>query len=160
MNDSESFERASAAALRFISYRPRTEAEVRARLSRKFAPQVVEQVLEALRQEQALLDDSVFARLWRDSRESLKPRSASAVKRELVSRGIASDLAAEAVQGMDDDENALRAGLKYLPRLQTADYVTFSRRMAGYLQRRGFGSSTIRRVIDRLWNERKLAGQD
>ncbi len=160
MNDSESFERASATALRFISYRPRTEAEVRARLSRKFAPQVVEQVVAALRQEQALLDDEAFARLWRDSRESLKPRSASAVKRELVSRGIASDLAAEAVRGMDDDENALRAGQKYLPRLQSADFVTFSRRMAAYLQRRGFGPSAIRRVIDRLWSERKPAGQE
>ena len=48
MNDSDSFERASAAALRLLSHRPRSEAETRTRLRRRFPAHVVERVMESL----------------------------------------------------------------------------------------------------------------
>ena len=154
MNDSESFKRASAAALRFLSYRPRSEAEVRSRLRRRFPDHVVEQVVESLA-EQALVDDASFAKLWRDNRETLNPRSAAAIKRELILKGVASELAKSAVQDLDDRDSAYRAGLKPARRLAQSDFSTFQRRLWGYLQRRGFSPSVTRETIDRLWEERE-----
>ena len=156
MNDSESFQRANAAALRLLSYRPRSEAEVRNRLRGRFPPHVVEQVIESL-EEQALVDDSKFAKLWRDSRDSLNPRSASTIRRELISKGVASDTAEAAVDNMDDEDSAYRAGLKPARRLQSADLPLFRRRLWGHLRRRGFSDSVARRTIARLWDEHRSA---
>lgn len=104
MKDSESFQHASTAALRFLSYRPRSEAEVKSRLRTHFSDRIVQQVIESLK-EQKLVDDEAFAILWRNSRESLNPRSAAAIKRELICKGVASVVANSAVQDMDDQHN-------------------------------------------------------
>ena len=152
MNDSGPSERARAAALRFLAYRPRSEAEVRARLQRRFPAPLVEQVITRLR-EQELVDDAKFAQLWSDSRDSSKPRSAWAIKRELIAKGVDGGLASEAVQEIDDNESAYRAGLKPARKNMEAGYPTFRRRLREYLHRRGFSDSVSRRTIERLWAE-------
>ena len=152
MNDSKPFQRASAAALHFLSYRPRSEAEVRARLLRSFPSDVVEEVIESL-SEQTLLDDTSFSRLWTDSRISHRPRSAAAIKRELITKGVAKDVAEDAVRDVDDKDSAYRAGLKLSRRLEQADLNVFRRKMWGYLHRRGFGGAVARRTVARLWDE-------
>ncbi len=152
MNDSKPFQRASAAALRFLSYRPRSEAEVRARLLRSFPSEVVEEVIESL-SEQTLVDDTKFSQLWTDSRISHRPRSASVIKRELITKGIDRDVAEDAVREVDDQDSAYRAGLKLTRRLEQADLTVFRRKMWGYLQRRGFGGTVVRHTVARLWDE-------
>ena len=152
MSDTEPFQRAHSAALRFLSHRQRSESEVRTRLQRSFPDPLVDQVIEALK-ERHVLDDSEFARLWTESRDSLKPRSARAVKRELLAKGVELGLADDAVRGLDDEESAYRAGFKQARRYRDADFPTFRRRLLGYLQRRGFAQSVCRRTIDRVWDE-------
>ena len=157
MNDTDPFQRAQAAALRFLSYRPRSEAEVRSRLRRSSPPHLADQVIDDLK-ERGLVDDAMFARMWRDSRESLKPRSAWAIKRELIAKGVDDALAAKTVEAVDDEESAYRAALSPARRLRGADFTTFHRRLWGYLRRRGFSDSVCRHTLDRLWNE--LGGED
>ena len=154
MNDSESFQRATSAALRFLSYRPRSEAEIRARLRRRFPAHVIEQVMESLA-DRSLTDDARFARLWADNRTALNPRSGAAIRRELVSKGVDRDVAEAAVGDVDDQESAFLAGAKPARRLEQADFATFRRRLWGYLKRRGFSDSTVRNTIARLWDERQ-----
>ena len=152
MNDSEPFQRANSAALRFISYRPRSEAEVRARLRRDFPEDLVEEVVDALKG-QAHLDDATFASLWRDARASLNPRSADTIRRELISKGVDQGLADEAISLVDDEDGAYRVALKFARRLQCADVPTFNRKLRGYLRRRGFGESVARSAIARARDE-------
>ena len=152
MRDTDPVQRARATALRYLSFRPRTEAEVHGRLRRRFSAPVVEQVMERLR-EQGLVDDAAFASLWTASREAHNPKSAWAIGRELVAKGIERTAAGEAVRGMDDEENAYRAGLKAAGRLAHADLTTFRRRLWGYLKRRGFSDSVCRRTIERIRDE-------
>ena len=142
-------DRAMQAGLRFISFRPRSKEEVRRRLGQRFDPHTVEQALARL-EERSYLDDSAFARLWRESREAHRPRSAALIRRELVERGVPREVAQEAVAGLDDDASAYRAGQERLRSLQGLDYVAFRRRLEGYLKRRGFGASVIRRTVDRF----------
>ena len=152
MNDSGPSQRARAAALRFLAYRPRSEAEVRARLRRRFPAPLVEQVITNLR-EQALVDDAKFARLWSDSRDSSKPRSAWAIKRELRAKGIDSDVAEEAVQEIDDEAAAYRAAGSLAHRVHGNGISAFRRKLWGLLKRRGFSDSVARRVTNRLWDD-------
>ena len=158
MTKSEPFQRAYAAALASLSRRPRTEAELRKRLARGHSAAVVDEVVAVLRNE-SRLDDAAFARLWRDSRLSLNPRSGAAIRRELVAKGVERDLATEATQSVDDEDSAYRAGQKLARRLRDVDSRTFQRKLGGYLQRRGFGASVGRMVVARLWQEREQAAE-
>ena len=153
MNDSESFQRAAAAASRLLSYRPRSAAEVRTRLNQRFPSQVVDRVVESLESSGAL-DDAAFARLWADARDANNPRSASAIKRELLAKGISRDLASAAVEGVEDPHSAHRAALKASRRLEDATPATFRRRLWGYLRRRGFSETITRATIDKLTADR------
>ena len=158
-SDSDQMRRASASAIRHLARRPRTEAEVLTHLRRKFPHDIAEQVVADLR-ERSLIDDAEFARLWTESRLRAKPRSAWLVKRELMSKGVSSDIADAAVEDCDDSENAYRAASTYSRRLDGADYETFHRRLYGYMGRRGFSASVSRSVISNLWRERDQALQE
>ena len=157
MNDSEPYQRARSAALVFLSHRSRSEAEVRTRLRRRFSSTVVDAVAAALKEE-GLLDDTRFARLWSESRDSHRPRSAIAISRELVSKGVDKEVAKAAVQDLDDGDSAHRAGEKFARRLRQVDYPTFRRRLWGHLQRLGYTPSVARGTVDRLWSDHRDEG--
>ncbi len=147
-------ERAYHAGLRFLAYRPRSHQEVRQRLARRFPAHAVQQALERLK-EHHYLDDATFARFWRESREAHQPRSAAFIRRELVQRGVARELAEDAVAGLDDDDNAYRAGRRRLRALRGLDEVTCRRRLGDYLRRRGFSLGVVRTTLKLLWEERE-----
>ena len=152
MSTNDPLRRAHSAALRLIVYRPRTRKEMATRLGQKFEPDVVDSVV-ALLTEQGYLDDASFASAWRTSRESNNPKSSWVVQRELETRGIEVSVANEAVQDMDDDENAYAAGAKAARRLAKLDPAVFRRRLWAYLNRRGFSSAVTRRTVERLLQE-------
>jgi len=152
MSERDRFANARSFGLRLIVYRPRSEAEVKERISRRFDSALAHQVVESLRQA-ALLDDSKFARRWAESRLDHNPRSASAIRREIAARGVEASVAADAVRDVDDEESAYRAASKHAGRLSKVDLPTFRRRLWAYLSRRGYPSSVARSTIDRIWNE-------
>ena len=152
MNDSEAFKRANSAAIRFLSYRARSEAEVRTRLLRRFPSELVNQVLATLTC-QGLINDSEFATLWKQSRDNHRPRSAFLIQQELRAKGVSPDLAAQAVADLDEADAAYRAGQKYVRRLRNLGFQKFSSRLWAHLGRRGFNSSTSRNAVTRLWAE-------
>ena len=151
---SQEAERAYHAGLRLLAYRPRSRHEMRLRLSRRFSTESVRQALEQL-EEHNYLNDASFAKLWRESRETHRPRSAALISRELQQRGVARELADGAVAGLDDDESAYRAGSHRLRAIRGLDQATFRRRLGDYLRRRGFASSVVRQAVKRLWMERE-----
>ena len=154
MKDSDPFQRASNAALRFLSHRPRSEAEVRTRLGRRFPPAIVDRVLDDLK-DRGLVNDAEFASLWRDSRSSFNPRSAASIRRELAAKGVDRDIADDAVRNMDDLDGACRAGRRLAQRLASSDFTSFHGRLRGHLHRRGFNTSVARKAISLLWNEQR-----
>ena len=152
MSDTQPYQRARAAALRFLSHRPRSASEIRARLLRSYPGPVVEQVLLNL-EEQDLVNDARFADQWVTSRISHRPRSSWVLKRELMAKGVDPTVAEGAALSSDDEQSAYRAGLQHTRRLSEADFNSFRRRLWGYLKRRGFSDSLTRQTINRLWDE-------
>ena len=145
----EPIARAKAAALRYLAHRPRTELEVRRRLLRDFDASAVSAVVREMK-ESGLIDDAAFAGAWAESRNSRRPRSARAVRRELLSKGVGRAGADEAVSSLDDEESAYRAGLPAAQRNAGLPDEAFRRRMWAFMQRRGYGPSVTRRAIERL----------
>ena len=143
-------------ALRLLTIRPRTVAEMRERLGPRFEIPVVEQTLAQLQLE-GLLNDTEFARQWRNSRERRKPRSRGRIAQELRSKGVSEVIVSDALDGYDSSNAAYRAAAKYAARQLGNGRATFDRRVGAFLERRGFEHAIIRRVLRQLREELEVS---
>ena len=147
------FQRCLNAAFNYLSYRPRSESELRQRLNRRgFDGDEVAAVLTRLK-EQGLVDDLAFAQFWKDNRESFRPRSQWLTRLELRQKGVAEEIIERVAVQVDDEASAYRAAVSRARRLSTADYDGFRRRLSDYLKRRGFGYGLIKPTVERVWQE-------
>jgi regulatory protein len=152
---SDHFHRCFSAAAHYLSYRPRSESELRERLYwRGFDDDSIEAVIAKLK-EQGLVDDVTFAQFWKDNRESFSPRSRWLTKLELRRKGVANDIIDQVVDTVDDDHSAYRAALSKARSLSLADYQGFRRRLGAYLKRRGFSYGVINHTTQQLWQEKE-----
>ena len=152
---SDHFHRCLNAAIHYLSYRPRSESELRERLRRRgFDGDIPEAVITRLK-EQGLVDDMAFAQFWKDNRESFSPRSQWLTRSELRQRGVANDIIDQMVAGIDDEDSAYRAALSRAHSLPLSDYQSFRRRLGEYLKRRGFGYRVISHTVERVWQEQR-----
>jgi len=150
---SDHFHRCLNAAAHYLSYRPRSESELRERLyQRGFNGDSVEVVLVKLK-EQGVVDDMAFTQFWKDNRESFSPRSQWLTKLELKRKGVAEDIIDQVTDAIDDDNSAYRAALSKARSLPLSDRQDFCRRLGGYLKRRGFGYRVIKHTTERVWQE-------
>lgn len=144
---------AMESALRLLSYRPRTEQELRQRLRRKgFGAPVVGETLRRLR-ELGYLDDQAFARFYTETQQASRPRSKRLLTGELRWRGVAQETAEEATAEVSDEEAAYLAASRRLRALRDLEYVRFRERLGSFLTRRGFSYDVARRTIERCWQE-------
>lgn len=142
------------AAFRYLSYRPRSELEIKVRLRKRgFDDLSIEGVLINLK-EQGLVDDTAFARFWRDNRESFSPRSRTMLQRELRQKGVDSYIIAEVAEDLNEEVSAYRAAQKFMKRLTMADYDSFCRKLGSFLKRRGFNYNVTQHTVNQLWQER------
>jgi regulatory protein len=143
-------ERASERALNFLSYRPRSEAEVRRNLRQKDVEQeVVEAVVERLTRA-GLLNDQEFARYWVENRLQFNPRGVLALRQELYNKGVPASIVADALADFEEEaaaRKAAEAGARRLAHLEPAD---FRRRLGAYLARRGFSYAVIAPLVEEM----------
>jgi Uncharacterized protein conserved in bacteria len=141
------------AAYRYLTYRPRSEAEIKLWLhQRGFADEVMEKVITRLK-EQNLIDDFAFAQFWKDNRLSFNPKSKRLIQRELKGKKVAREIIEQATKDIDDESNAYRIGCSRMHALAHLDYPDFHRRLSSYLGYRGFTYEIIKDIIARLWRE-------
>ncbi len=149
------YQRCLNAAIRYLGYRPRSEVEIKQRLQRHgYDSACTEKALSQLKA-QGLVDDTAFARFWKDNRESFSPRSRRLTGLELRHKGLNSDVIESVTGEIDDGESAYRAALSKARRLSPADYADFRRRLAEHLGRRGFGYDVINETTERVWKEQR-----
>ena len=145
------------AAYRYLSYRPRSEAELKQRLHQHgFDAEIVEKIIANLK-EQNLIDDYAFAQFWKENRLSFKPRSKRLIEKELRDKKIAREIVEQITEDIDDMDNAYRLGCKRMHILAHLDYPDFYRRLSNYLSYRGFNYEVIKRVAALLWQEKRTA---
>jgi regulatory protein len=161
----EAIEREEAAlrtydrALSMLASQPRSVRDLERNLVRKGEDPVhVRSAIERLRAA-GLVDDAVFARQLARSKLLGAGHSPRRLQQELGKRGVAREVADEAVndvveeEGVDQVSLAETAARKKLRTLRGVDAATRSRRLYGFLARRGYGPDTIRRALDSLGRE-------
>ena len=139
-------------ALRFLSHRPRSEAETRMRLRRDFGEETIDRVILQLKARQ-MIDDFAFDRFWRENRESFSPRSERMLKLELRRKGICAEIVDEVLEGIDEAEDAYRAAQRSAASLSREDYDAFRQRLGALLRRRRFSYEVANQAIERLWRD-------
>jgi len=140
-------------ALTFLSYRPRSRAEIEGYLRRKEASAAVVQIVVARLTEAGLLDDQAFAQYWVQNREQFRPRGSRSLRFELRIKGVPDSLAEQAVETIDEAESAYRAAQARAQRMRGLEREVFRSRLGGFLQRRGFTYEIVKETVDRLWKE-------
>jgi regulatory protein len=142
-------------AYRYLSYRPRSEAEIRQHLrQRSFDSSIVEKAIAKLKQ-QNLIDDVAFAQFWRDNRLSFKPKSKRLIMKELRDKKIAPEVIEQVTQDIDDEANAYMLGFNRMHALSHLDYSDFQQRLSRYLNYRGFSYEVVKHTTTLLWQERE-----
>ncbi len=155
LKNSLRYARCLNAAYRYLSYRPRSESELRDRLQRRgFPMEHIDRVVEKLK-ELKLLNDEAFARFWAENRASFRPRSRQMTRRELQKKGVDKDVISQAINEIDETESAYNAAIARARRLQNLEYQEFRQRLSEFLRRRGFTYDTISQTVRRVWQEMK-----
>ena len=150
----EEVHKATEAALVLLEVRARARREIETRLAQKgYDDLVITQVLEKLTR-LGLLDDAQFAAQWVEAKTRAggsRPVGRRRLSSELFGKGVAKEQIAEAVEKVtNDDELALaRAAAGKKVRIVPTDRDVLQaerRKLMGFLQRRGFGWETVKRV--------------
>lgn len=140
--------KARTAALRMLSRRDYTTAELRDKLlAKEHAPEDVTEALASLAADR-LLDDRRVATTFVRVASALKGRGRLRIARELEARGVAKATIREALTSLptEDEEASIR---RFLARKRLSARLTAPehRRLFAQLIRRGFSADTIARVI-------------
>ena len=153
--DDEERLKARAVALDYIAYQARTEHEVRLKLQRKGFPEPVADEAVARMRELGYLDDADYARAYARGRLGGRGHGPHRIRADLLRRGVARltiDAVLDDLVAPDDlRETALRHGRKRWRRLQREDDPYKRRKkLADFLQRRGYDFDLIREVAETL----------
>jgi regulatory protein len=149
-------------AYRFISYKPRTLKEVSDKLKAKgFQSDLVSKVVEELKN-YGFINDLEYARNFVLNRSRSKTLGELALRRELLSKGISSEIVDEVLSErenlIDEFEIALdlaQGKLKQIKSLKKRKKGRdeYKRRIYEFLLRRGFKFETINRVMREIFDD-------
>ena len=112
---------------------------------REISPEIAEKVIERFT-EVGLIDDAAYAETIVNSRRNYKGLAKSAIKRELNDKGVSQELVEEAISGItaeDDFESAKQLAVRKFRQMAHLEKEVRTRRLAGYLQRKGYASSAV-----------------
>lgn len=144
------YEAARTIVLNRLTTAPRTRAELHETLSTRGIPEdVAERVLDRMT-EVNLIDDAAYARAWVTSRQAGRGLARRALRQELQRKGIDPQVAGEALEQVDEqDERAAAAELvrRKLRSVRGLDRQVQTRRLAGMLARKGYDASVAFAVV-------------
>jgi regulatory protein len=136
--------------LRLLTVRARTRAELATALAKKGVPDdVAADVLDRF-SELRFIDDEAFAAAWVQSRHAGRGLGRRALTHELRKRGVADDVAKQAVAQLDEGDEMARARELVRRRLAGMAGVPAAaklRRLTGMLARKGYSGGVALTVV-------------
>ena len=136
--------------LRRLEAAPRTRGELAATLKQRGVPtDVAQRVLDRF-VEVGLIDDTLFAQMWVQSRQSGRLLSRRALRQELTRRGIGAEDTESALTGVSDEQE--RAAARRLAQRKSRATEGLPnpvrvRRLVGALARRGYSAGLAHAVV-------------
>ena len=158
--DADAEEVARKILLDALTGQARSRSDLAARLAKKGTPpDVAAQLLDRF-EEVGLVDDEAFARAWVQSRQRGKGLAWRALAQELRRKGVDDQVAKEALEEVDPEDEVESARLlvrRKMRTVQRVDKTTAVRRLSGMLARKGYPPGVAFRVVR---EELEAAGHD
>lgn len=151
-------DRAYERTLRFLTYRPRSEAEVAKYLASKGVEGDVQAEILAKLRRLRLVDDDAFARFWVETRVQSHPLGRMALRAELRLKGVPDEAIEKALRALDEEESAYRAARKQARRYADLNDRQAQKKLGAFLIRRGFPYAVARATVRRLVEESAAEG--
>ncbi|WP_432479224.1 regulatory protein RecX [Nocardioides sp. GXQ0305] len=133
-----------------LTGRARSRTELADKLRQRNVPDEIAARLLDRFEEVGLVDDAAFAHAWVSGRHSAKGLAPRALAQELRRKGVDDDVAREALDRVDDDQQEATARSlvrKKLRSLERFDEATQTRRLVGMLARKGYPPGLAFRVV-------------
>ncbi len=162
----EEFNLAKQHSLRYLSYRRRSEKELRTKLLEKeFDPSTVDSVITHL-QETGYINDTEFSKAFVHDTQLRKPSGRKLLQQKLRLKGIATDVITSILNEEVSEENektlALEEARKVIKRFTTSrkavEQQKQQQRLAQHLARRGFSWAIIIPVIKEVFSAHASGG--
>lgn len=152
----ERIQQAMNTALNYLSYRKRSEKEVRDYLEGKgFSTDQIDKTVERLEQNR-YIDDVDFAESYINTQVKTSDKGILQIQRELENKGIAEDIIVEKLSLYPEDvqlEKAIRIAEKYAKRKRNVSLKQLQAQIQMTLQRKGYPFPVIQQVIHELLQE-------
>jgi regulatory protein len=155
LKNADNYEKAYEKTLNFLSFRQRSESEIRKYLKKKEQPEDhIDRIVERLRNA-GLIDDKAFAGMWVENRAAFKPKGKRALKAELRAKGVPAAEIEAALENVDEAQAAQQLANSRAVRIMRAKptKIEFKKKLFDFLARRGFGYETISDAVERAWRE-------
>lgn len=148
MRDPESVAR--GICLRALTGAPKTRQQLAGLLAKAEVPaDAAEAVLDRY-VEVGLIDDAAYASAWVSSRQAGRGLARRALSAELRAKGVDPEVAAEAVEQIDDEDEraaAQRLVARKVPAMRRLDRAAATRRLMGMLARKGYNGGLAAAVV-------------
>ena len=142
------YEIALGKSFKYLSFRARSEKEVRDYLSKKEIPEIIiNQTIQKL-QDMKYLDDDEFTTWWIEQRQGPRPKSKLFIKLELKQKGIADTIIEKHLNNSQNDlETAKKLFTKKQRTFERYTGDTYKQKVSQFLARRGFSWDIIKEVL-------------
>ncbi|MCL4397792.1 RecX family transcriptional regulator [Patescibacteria group bacterium] len=141
------FGKAFNASLNFLSFRPRSEYEIRQYLKRKKVEDI-DGVVEKLRQI-GQINDEQFAAWWVEQRSTFRPKGKRALEMELARKGIKVKLPKDKESEGEKAMRAIQKKLKLWSQEKLGEQK-WREKIMRFLISRGFDYDTVEEVLAKL----------
>lgn len=149
----DELEKAYSQALNLLSYRPRSESEIRHHLLDHEVPEAqIEATIERLRNA-GLVDDQRFAHAWVENRNTHRPRGKRMLAYEMRQRGLEKSEIEQALENLDEEALAYQAARQKAQKLYHLEWAEFRTKLNAFLARRGFSYEISAPVVAQIWAE-------
>ncbi len=143
-------------AVNFLSYRDRSEKEMRTKLRQVgFEENFIEDTIVELKRLQ-LLDDEKFAMSFARSKLLSKPMGEFLLKQELRHKGIEDDVINQTIEAIYSENDPFQLALKIAERklksIKNLEEAKKKKRVSDLLLRRGFNWDVVSQVLE-MWDE-------
>jgi len=144
------------ALLKILSRGAKSSGQIRtALLAKEYPAELVDQLIERFK-EVSLIDDFQVAKDWVHSQQSRKPKAKSVMARTLREKGFTAGAIESALEEIDQDselEAAKKLAESRVRQLMKLDPAVRSRRLGGFLTRKGYSSSVVWAAVKHALNE-------
>ncbi len=133
-----------------LTGRARSRRELADKLAQKNVPEDLATRLLDRFEEVGLVDDAAFARTWVEDRHTSRGLAPRALAQELRRKGVDDNIAREALDRIDGDEQEATARAlvrKKLRSLERFDEQTRTRRLVGLLARKGYAPGLAYTIV-------------